>query len=164
VEGSASPETKEETAHRLGAMTVGALTTFGNFWLHQLEEDDHNKRGLTRTLSESRSEWKALRREKRDHLDNKTGQTEPRGGSWNQSRMPQEHPSEKKKWRSACRPFVMNGLKNAASSVYSCCYATIVRWAVMSDLFLSNDSLNTCSWQRLRVQWEKGVWFRAEEL
>jgi hypothetical protein len=31
VEGSAPSETKEETAHRVGTINVGALTTLGTF-------------------------------------------------------------------------------------------------------------------------------------
>jgi hypothetical protein len=40
-------------------------------------------------------------------------------------------------------------------SVYSRCYATILRWAVISEMFLGNGSVNTSPWQRLRIQWGK---------
>jgi hypothetical protein len=40
-------------------------------------------------------------------------------------------------------------------SVYSRCYATIVRWTVISDPFLGNGSVNTFPLQRLRMQWGK---------
>jgi hypothetical protein len=33
-------------------------------------------------------------------------------------------------------------------SAYSRCYATIVRWAVISDPFLGNGTVNTFPWQR----------------
>jgi hypothetical protein len=42
-------------------------------------------------------------------------------------------------------------------SVYSRCYATIVRWAVISEPFLGNGSVNTSPRQRLRIQRGKGV-------
>jgi hypothetical protein len=52
-------------------------------------------------------------------------------------------------------------------SVYSRHYATIVRWAVISDPFLGNGSVNTFPRQPLRIQWRKRAVVyavRAEEL
>jgi hypothetical protein len=40
-------------------------------------------------------------------------------------------------------------------SIYSHCYTTIVRWAVISDPFLGNGLVNTFLQQRLRMQWGK---------
>jgi hypothetical protein len=45
------------------------------------------------------------------------------------------------------------GLQNPIyCSVYSCWYATIVTWAVTSNPFLGNGSVNTFPRERLRMQ------------
>jgi hypothetical protein len=52
-------------------------------------------------------------------------------------------------------------------SVHSRCYATIVKWSVISDPFLGNGSVNMFPRRRLRMQWGKrGVVYavRTEDL
>jgi hypothetical protein len=39
--------------------------------------------------------------------------------------------------------------------MYSCCYVTIVRWAVISDPFLGNSSVNMFLQQQLHMQRRK---------
>jgi hypothetical protein len=50
---------------------------------------------------------------------------------------------------------------NSYCSVYSCWYATIVRWTVISHLFLGNSSVNMFQWQQLRMQWGKRCCLRG---
>jgi hypothetical protein len=52
-------------------------------------------------------------------------------------------------------------------NVYSRCYATILRWSVISDPFPGNGSVNTFPQQRLHMQrWKRGVVYavRDEEI
>jgi hypothetical protein len=51
VEGSAPSKTTEETAHRVRAIEVGALTTLGTFSCTGRKKDDGDTSGLTGTLS-----------------------------------------------------------------------------------------------------------------
>jgi hypothetical protein len=55
VEEQASSEMEKETALRIRAMDVGALTTLGTFTRTRPEEDDGDKPGATGNLSGSHS-------------------------------------------------------------------------------------------------------------
>jgi hypothetical protein len=60
--------------------------------------------------------------------------------------------------------FMIDSREHPYCSVYSRYYAAIVKWAVISDPFLRNGSVNTFPRQRLCMQ--RGVVYavRAEEL